>query len=73
MEQCKEQERALEELGTQFGLSKLQMSDLKEEVSIKMNKGETMWTADKEVTHCTSCGKEFSLTRRKVMEIFRLI
>lgn len=65
-EQCKEQEKALEELGAQFGISKLEVSDLKEEVSFKLNKSETQWALDKEVTRCTSCVKEFSLTRRKV-------
>ncbi|XP_065214292.1 RUN and FYVE domain-containing protein 2-like isoform X2 [Planococcus citri] len=64
-EQCKEQEKALEELGAQFGISKLEVSDLKEEASLKMGKNEVQWALDKEVTHCTSCGKEFNLTRRK--------
>lgn len=66
MERCKEQEKALEELGTQFGLSKLEISDIKEEISLKMNKTETQWASDKEVTHCKSCGREFNITRRKV-------
>lgn len=68
-EQCKEQEKALEELGAQFGLSKLEMSDFKEEVSMKNVKSEAQWVDDKEVTHCSSCSKEFNLTRRKVTKI----
>lgn len=68
-EQCKEQEKALEELGAQFGISKLEVSDLKEEVSFKMSKPEIPWALDKEVTHCTSCSKEFNFTRRKVSSV----
>ena len=66
-EQCKEQEKALEELGAQFGISKLQVSDLREEASLKvLSKNETPWTPDNEVTHCKSCSKKFSVRLRKV-------
>ena len=70
-EQCKEQEKALEELGAQFGVSKLQVSELKEQIFVKSpSKNEVQWTSDKEVTHCKSCGKEFNMTRRKVRSIY---
>lgn len=59
-----EQEHTLEELGAQLRDSKLQISDLKEEVN--KNRMEGTWAQDKSVTHCKSCEKEFNLTRRKV-------
>jgi hypothetical protein len=66
-EQCKEQEKALEELGAQFGVSKLQVSELREQISVKSPvRTEVQWASDKEVTHCRSCAKEFNMTRRKV-------
>ena len=63
-EQCLEQEHTLEELGSQLSSSKLQISDLKEEVG--RNRIDGAWAQDKTATHCKSCGKEFNLTRRKV-------
>ncbi|XP_068909064.1 RUN and FYVE domain-containing protein 2 isoform X3 [Tenebrio molitor] len=62
-EQCLEQEHTLEELGSQLSTSKLQISDLKEEVG--RNKMEGAWVQDKTATHCKACSKEFNLTRRK--------
>lgn len=58
-----EQEQTLEELGAQLSASKLQISDLKEEASRKV---EGAWAKDKNVTHCKTCNKEFNMTRRKV-------
>lgn len=46
------------------------MSNFKEEVSMKNVKTEPQWIDDKEVTHCSSCSKEFNLTRRKVLLFF---
>lgn len=71
-EQCREQEMTLEELGCQLSVSKLQVSDLKEEYSVTRNKDTALWTLDKEVTHCKSCNKEFNITRRKVSDLFHL-
>ncbi|XP_076265928.1 RUN and FYVE domain-containing protein 2 isoform X1 [Rhynchophorus ferrugineus] len=60
---CLEQEHTLEELGAKLLDSKLQISDLREEVN--RNKSDSTWANDKTVTHCKSCKKEFSLTRRR--------
>lgn len=65
VDQCKEQDKALEELGAQFGLSKLEVSELKEQVSEKDVKLEISWAKDKEVTNCKSCQKEFNFKRRR--------
>lgn len=62
-EHCLEQEQTLEELGVQLSASKLQISDLKEEATRKV---EGAWAKDKNVTHCKACKKEFNMTRRKV-------
>ncbi|XP_018331063.1 RUN and FYVE domain-containing protein 2 isoform X2 [Agrilus planipennis] len=62
-EHCLEQEQTLEELGSQLSASKLQLSDLKEEVG--KTKMEGTWVKDKDITHCRSCNKEFNVTRRK--------
>lgn len=67
-EQCLEQEQTLEELGTQLSVTKLQISDLKEEASRNRNDG--TWVKDKSTTNCKGCNKEFSLTRRKVSLFF---
>ncbi|XP_066156266.1 RUN and FYVE domain-containing protein 2 isoform X1 [Euwallacea fornicatus] len=60
---CLEQERTLEELGGKIRDSKLQISELKEEVN--KTKLDGTWACDSTATHCKSCKKEFSLTRRK--------
>ncbi|XP_066998946.1 RUN and FYVE domain-containing protein 2 [Anabrus simplex] len=62
-EQCSEQERTLEELGSQLSISKLQVADLKEEAT--RTKSEGQWAPDRQVTQCKGCNKEFNLTRRK--------
>lgn len=66
-EQCLEHEQTLEELGKQLSVSKLQVSDLKEEVI--RNKSEGAWAQDKDATYCKSCTKDFNMTRRKVCSI----
>ncbi|XP_045460055.1 RUN and FYVE domain-containing protein 2 [Harmonia axyridis] len=62
-EKCLEQEQTMEELGKQLSTSKLQISDLKEEVN--KNKADFTWEDDSAVTNCKTCNKEFSLTRRR--------
>lgn len=63
-EQCLEQEQAMEELGTELSYSKLQVSDLQEEVY--KNKAEGTWANDKGFTNCKLCKKDFNITRRRV-------
>ncbi|XP_050296605.1 RUN and FYVE domain-containing protein 2 isoform X2 [Anthonomus grandis grandis] len=60
---CLEQERTLEELGGKLKEAKLQVSEMKEEVN--RSKSDGLWVSDSTATHCKSCKKEFSLTRRK--------
>lgn len=67
-EQALEQEQTLEELGSQLSTSKLQLSDMKEE--IHRSKVDGAWVKDKTATHCKGCKKEFILTRRKVLGSF---
>ncbi|KAK9884835.1 hypothetical protein WA026_009059 [Henosepilachna vigintioctopunctata] len=62
-EKCLEQEQTMEELGKQLSTSKLQISDLKEEVG--KSKVDGTWADDNSVSHCKSCTKEFNLTRRR--------
>ncbi|KAF2901019.1 hypothetical protein ILUMI_05159 [Ignelater luminosus] len=57
-----EQEQTLEELGAHLSVSKLQISDLKEEV---VRKVDGTWAKDNSTTHCKNCSKEFNMTRRK--------
>ncbi|XP_031333068.1 RUN and FYVE domain-containing protein 2-like isoform X3 [Photinus pyralis] len=57
-----EQEQTLEELGAQLSVSKLQISDLKEEAGRKV---EGAWADDSSATNCKGCSKEFNMTRRK--------
>ncbi|XP_017784619.1 PREDICTED: RUN and FYVE domain-containing protein 2 isoform X2 [Nicrophorus vespilloides] len=59
-----EQDQTLEELGRQLSLSKLQLSDMKEEAS-KSKTDSSTWAKDTSATHCKACSKEFNLTRRK--------
>ncbi|XP_018562579.1 RUN and FYVE domain-containing protein 2 isoform X1 [Anoplophora glabripennis] len=60
---CLEQEHTLEELGCQLRDSKLQISDLKEEIN--KNRPEGSWVKDNSASNCKACKKEFNLTRRK--------
>ncbi|XP_060524952.1 RUN and FYVE domain-containing protein 2 isoform X2 [Cylas formicarius] len=60
---CLEQEHTLEEVGAQLRDTKLQISDLKEEVN--KNNANSTWVNDKTATHCKSCCKEFNITRRR--------
>ncbi|KAJ8921945.1 hypothetical protein NQ315_008579 [Exocentrus adspersus] len=60
---CLEQEHTLEELGGQLRDSKLQISDLKEE--IKKTRPEGSWVKDNSAVYCKACKKDFNLTRRK--------
>lgn len=59
---CEEQERALAELGSHLSESKLRVEDMKE---AQMVAKDLQWKGDKDATHCKSCEKEFSLSRRK--------
>uniref|UniRef100_A0AAR5NXL0 RUN and FYVE domain-containing protein 2 n=1 Tax=Dendroctonus ponderosae TaxID=77166 RepID=A0AAR5NXL0_DENPD len=59
---CLEQEQALEELGVELRDSKLQISELKEELT---RRSDGAWVDDSAVIHCKACKKEFGLTRRK--------
>ncbi|KAL1492248.1 hypothetical protein ABEB36_012726 [Hypothenemus hampei] len=61
---CLEQEHTLEELGGQLRDSKLQISELKEEIN-RIKQADGAWASDSTATNCKSCKKEFSLTRRK--------
>lgn len=67
-EQSLEQEQTLEELGSQLSTSKLQISDLREEVH--RGKADGAWVKDKAATHCKACCRDFNLTRRKVCLMF---
>ncbi|KAL1465864.1 hypothetical protein WDU94_005394 [Cyamophila willieti] len=61
----KESELALEELGTQLSMSKLQVSDLMEEQHIAKRTSEGQWAKDKEAKTCRACDVEFTVTRRR--------
>lgn len=67
-EQCLEQEQTMEELGKQLSISKLEVSEMREEAH--RQKADGQWAQDKTATNCKSCSKEFNLTRRKVRRIF---
>uniref|UniRef100_A0A8C2QGU9 RUN and FYVE domain-containing protein 2 n=1 Tax=Cricetulus griseus TaxID=10029 RepID=A0A8C2QGU9_CRIGR len=58
----REQEQALQELGSKLCESKLKIDDIKE--ANKALQG-LVWLKDKEATHCKLCEKEFSLSKRK--------
>lgn len=62
-----EQEHTLEELGGQIRESKLQISDLKEELN--KNRPEGTWAKDDSAKNCKGCQEEFSITRRKVSDL----
>ncbi|CAG9858385.1 unnamed protein product [Phyllotreta striolata] len=62
-DQCIEQEHTLEELGGELKESKLQLSDMKEELN--KSRPEGSWAKDDSTTNCKGCTKEFNLTRRK--------
>uniref|UniRef100_T1ID96 RUN and FYVE domain-containing protein 2 n=1 Tax=Rhodnius prolixus TaxID=13249 RepID=T1ID96_RHOPR len=66
-EKCREQEETLEELGRHLSISKLQVSELKEEAgeAAALSATENSWASDDAVTNCKICRREFSLTRRK--------
>ncbi|XP_071131645.1 RUN and FYVE domain-containing protein 2-like isoform X4 [Mytilus edulis] len=59
---CEEQERALAELGSHLSESKLRVEDMKE---AQMATKDLQWKGDKDASHCSSCEKEFSISRRK--------
>ncbi|CAG9823724.1 unnamed protein product [Phaedon cochleariae] len=58
-----EQDKTLEELGGKLKDSKLQISDLKEEIN--RNRIDGTWAKDNTVSNCSACSKEFNLTRRR--------
>ncbi|CAC5356455.1 RUN and FYVE domain-containing protein 1,Protein RUFY3,RUN and FYVE domain-containing protein 2 [Mytilus coruscus] len=59
---CEEQERALAELGSHLSESKLRVEDMKE---AQMASKDLQWKGDKDASHCRTCEKEFSISRRK--------
>lgn len=61
-------QHTLEELGIQLSVGKLQISELKEklESSEKSELSIPAWTPDKLSSNCSSCLKDFTVTRRKV-------
>ncbi|XP_076072561.1 RUN and FYVE domain-containing protein 2-like isoform X4 [Mytilus galloprovincialis] len=59
---CEEQERALAELGSHLSESKLRVEDMKE---AQMATKDLQWKGDKDASHCSTCEKEFSISRRK--------
>lgn len=59
---CLEQEQALEELGVELRDSKLQISELREELT---GRADGAWVDDSAVFSCKACKREFGLTRRK--------
>nr|CAH7752749.1 unnamed protein product [Callosobruchus chinensis] len=60
---CLEQDHTLEELGAQLRDSKLEISDLKEEIN--RNRPDGAWVKDNTALECKACNKEFNLTRRR--------
>lgn len=80
-QQWSEAQTTLEELGLQLSVSKLKVSELQEREKnqhqlnssnssmISANAVDSttagIWAPDSIATHCTSCQKEFNLTRRK--------
>nr|CAI5865387.1 unnamed protein product [Callosobruchus analis] len=60
---CLEQDHTLEELGAQLRDSKLEISDLKEEIN--RNRPDGAWVKDNTAVECKACNKEFNLTRRR--------
>ncbi|XP_050394285.2 RUN and FYVE domain-containing protein 2 isoform X1 [Patella vulgata] len=61
-EMCQDQERALAELGSQLGDSKMKVENMKESQLVVK---EAQWMDDTESKHCKKCEKEFSISRRK--------
>ncbi|KAG7211716.1 hypothetical protein KM043_010963 [Ampulex compressa] len=67
---CTEQERTLEELGGQLSAAKLAAVELREaadnaQQQHQQQDGAPAWANDRLVTQCTSCNREFNITRRK--------
>ncbi|XP_036592676.1 RUN and FYVE domain-containing protein 2 isoform X2 [Trichosurus vulpecula] len=58
----RDQEQALQELGSKLSESKLKIEDIKE--ANKALQGQ-VWLKDEEATHCKLCETEFSLSKRK--------
>lgn len=63
-EQCRGQERALEELAGQLKKEILKSNELEEAANNTM--AQAHWERDNEVANCKKCEKEFSITRRRV-------
>lgn len=62
-----EAQHTLEELGIQLSVGKLQISELKEKLENceKPEVSSPTWIPDKLASHCSSCCKEFTVTRRR--------
>lgn len=65
-----EDQQTLEELGIQLSMTKLQVSELKEQSKIAEELGNgsksmaSDWTPDETATHCNGCQATFSITKR---------
>lgn len=81
--QWSEAQTTLEELGIQLSVSKLQVSELQEQVKSNDSSmrspsdltagGDVWWTPDNSTSKCKGCLREFSITRRKVSERMKII
>ena len=60
----------MDELAGQLSNCKLEIDILKEQVKQGLPALTSTWMGDGEVNNCTSCGKDFSLARRKVLQQF---
>ncbi|XP_063707113.1 protein RUFY3-like isoform X2 [Culicoides brevitarsis] len=62
-----EAQHTLEELGIQLSVSKLQISEMKEKLEGNEKNDATplAWTPDKLSSNCSTCLREFTVTRRK--------
>lgn len=60
----KDYEKGLEEMGINFGKSKMHLHDLKETTEAI---ADAQWESDQDAVNCKQCEKPFSVTRRKVV------
>lgn len=65
--QYSEAQRTLEEVGATLSENKLQLAEMLEREAKSTGEEPATWTCDKDATACTSCHKEFTITRRKVI------
>lgn len=72
--QWSEAQTTLEELGIQLSVSKLQVSELQEKAKNGAASAATsagndhgIWTPDSMTSKCRGCNRDFSMTRRRVI------